>query len=407
MKNILIKSIALSAISSSILLASGWRIPEQSSTSVALSGAYIANSSGAESSYFNPANMSFNPNQNQFEADLTYIHLTSIDYKDNVTATKNGDSKKENFFVPTMFFSSQAKDNLRYGFSITAPGGLSKRWDEAYPEMFAKEFTLKIVEFNPTVSYKVSDKLALAGGLRVIYSEGIVKSDGTAAGKPVIRDMEGNTIEYGYNIALAFKPTTQTNLSLTYRSNVDLKEEGNAKLYLSGTKVYDGGTSVTVPLPAVLAIACSYKFDTTTVELEYDKTYWSEYENLDFEYDSAIPAVLKPNFDDPQTRNWKDTTAYRIGITHKVNDKLEMLVGYAKDENPAPTKHLGFELPDSDATLYSIGANYKLSKNRTVGIGYLIDIKDDRTVTNNDQGIDGKFTNAKAHLLSVGYKVDF
>ena len=419
MKNILLKTTALSVLASSLVLASGWRIPESSSKSVALSGAYIANSNGADATYYNPANMSFNKNILQAEVDLMYVYLPSMNYKDNrpadpVFGTYDGKSKEEKSLVPSIFLSSKAynDDAIRYGFSMTIPGGLTRRWDTAYQKKYAQEFALQIIEFNPTVAYKVSNKLSLAGGLRAIYSSGVVKSDGTDANKPAIRDMEGNTIEYGYNVAVAYKPNKQTNISATYRSNVDLNEEGNAKLYLSGTKVYDGGTSVSVPLPAVLALALSYDInDRTTVELEYDRTYWSSYKTLDFQYKGDIPVALKSAFDDAKPRNWKDTNAIRIGLTHKISDDLTAMVGYSDDGNPIPESSVSFESPDYNSNTYSFGFDYSLDEESSVGFGYLYSVKDDRTVKNTSSDgttyIDGKISDAKAHLISFAYRTAF
>ena len=404
MKNILIKTTALTLLSSSLLLASGWRIPEQSANSVALSGAYIANANGADSAYHNPANISFNEDKHQAEHSLMYIHLTSIEYKDDRSSLYNGYSQKENFIVPTIFLTSKDYDGIRYALSLTVPGGLSKRWNDAYPKTFAEEFTLEIVELNPVASYLISDDLSIAGGLRLIYSSGVVKSDGGTV-SPIKRDMEGNTIEYGYNLALSYRPTSQLKLAATYRSNIDLEEEGNAKLYLSGTKVYDGGSSVSVPLPAVLAIAASYDFGDTTVELEYDKTYWSEYKTLDFEYDSTVPLALQKYFDAPKAKDWKDTNAFRLGVTYKYSNDTTLMAGMAIDENPAQESSISFELPDSDGTLYSLGFNYNIDETSSFGFAYLYDLKESIDIKNDD--VDGKFSNASAHLVSVAYRVDF
>jgi len=414
MKKLILKTTTLTLLSSSMLFASGYRIPEQSASSVALSGAYIANSNGAEASYYNPANISFNKNKSDVELDLTYIKLDSIIYTDNRATAYNGKSKSEDFLIPTLFFSSKNKNNLSYGFSITAPGGLSKRWDDRFPKTSAEEFTLKIIEANPVVAYQLNPTLSIAGGLRAIYTDGIVKSNGyvdtDGDGVPetqIARDMTGDSIDYGYNIALAFKPTNKTNLSLTYRSNVNLSIEGNAKLYYNSTEQYNGGTNVTVPLPAVLAASYAQTFNQTTIELSYDKTYWSEYKNLDFNYATAIAnPVLVAAFDNPKAKNWKDSNAYRIGITHQYTDTLTLMAGFAIDQTPVPEETLGFELPDSDAKIYSFGMKYKLA-NAEFKLGYLLDIKDDRTIITNENKINGTFSNAKAHLLSFGYKKEF
>jgi len=407
------KILLISTLTSSLLLASGYRLPEGSINSTALSAAYVANAHGADSSYYNPANMVFNKNISQIEGDLTYIGLSEIDYKDSRAPFFNGKTKQENILAPNLYYTSKDYNNFRYGMSLTVPGGLSKRWDSAYQKLFAKEFTLKIVEFNPSIAYKINDYFSIGAGARAIYSEGIVKSDGMAItklnkslptpnpalNKPVIRDMEADTIEYGYNVAMSFKPDCYSTLSATYRSNVDLNHEGNAKLYLSGTKLYDGGASVEVPLPAVLALATSYDFGSTVVELGWDKTFWSEYKDLDFEFKDNVPLALSA-FDKSVPRNWNDTNAFRIGLTHQLNEKLTLMGGFAYDESPVDDKYLGFELPDSDAKLYSGGFRYSYSDALSFGASVLYDQKDERSVTNDS--VAGEFTDASAFLLTTG-----
>jgi len=412
MKNILLKTTTLSIMASSLLLASGWRLPEASSKSVALSGAYIANSNGADSTYYNPANMSFNKNISQIEVGLMIVSLPSVKYKDDANSFFDGKSKKESSLIPSIFFTSKNYNNVRYGFSMTVPGGLTRRWDTPYEKAYAKEFALKIIEFNPTISYKVSNKLSLGGGLRAIYSDGVVKSDGTNIGKPAIRDMKGDTIQYGYNLALSYQDTKKTRFSLTYRSNIDLKEEGNAKLYLSGTKLYDGGVYVTVPLPAVLSFATSYDIsDKLNVEVQLDRTYWSSYKSLDFEYNSPVPTALRPAFDDAKARDWEDTDALRVGFTYKYSNDTTLMFALSRDGNPVPQKSVSFESPDNTSKTISTGFDYKINDSSSVGFGYLFSKKDDRKVSNkNPDGttyINGELTNAKAHLISFAYRKDF
>ena len=407
------KLITLSLFSATALLASGYRLPESSLHSTALSGAYVANAHGADATYYNPANMVFNANRNQIEGALTYINLSEIKYTDTRGALFNGHTEEENLLAPALFFSSKAYDDFRFGMSVNVPGGLSKRWKTPYQELFAEEFTLKIIEVAPSVAYKINDRFAVGAGLRIIYSEGIVKSDGVpvtvqsrgAVNKPAARDMEADTIEYGYNLALTYKPMENLNIAATYRSNIDLNHEGNAELYLSGTKLYDGGASVDVPLPAVVSLAFSYDFGATKVEVEWDRTFWSEYKTLDFQFKDAVPAALKAAYDDPQPREWSDSDAYRIGVTHQLNEKITLLGGVALDENPVPEKNLGFELPDSDATIVSAGMLYKYKPNTTFGLSVLYDSKDKRTVQND--AINGTFKDASATLVTAGVLYNF
>jgi long-chain fatty acid transport protein len=422
-------------------MASGYKIPEQSVNSTALAGADVANVHGADAAYSNPANMAFMDDGQHIEGALTYIHLTSIDYEGTVRgAPADASSEKENFLLPALHYVGEAYGDFRFGASLTVPAGLSKRWQEGGPsQLIAEEFTLKVIELNPVVSYKVTDELAIAAGVRAVYSEGVVKSSGTTAvgvvpagfgaltGQTIYqtidRDMEGDSLEFGYNLAVAYRPTEELSLAVTYRSEVDLAEEGNAKLSASegfladGTTnplfpaadSYNGGASVTIPLPAVLSLAAAYTFnEKTTVELVYERTYWGSYEALDFEgYNPPLSGVLEFAYDDPKPRNWKDTNTFRLGITHNFNKKWTGMAGYAYDESPSPQSTVSFELPESDAQIFSLGARYNYNDALSVGIAGLYDKKDSITVsqTTGNQ-LNGTFSNASAFLLTlgVGYK---
>lgn len=384
-----------------------FRIPEQSINSTALSGAYIANANGPDASYFNPANMSWGEDRWQLEADLTYINLPHINYEDNWPSVFDGSSDTENFFLPQLHVVSKAYNNLRFGFSLTYPFGLSKKWEEPFPAAYAKEFTLEVIEANPSVAYKLNDKMSFGAGIRILKTDGKVKSEATppfSGPLPSLsRDLDGDTIELGYNLALSYIPMDDWKIGVTYRSRVDLNIEGDAILFASGAvPTYDGDAEVTVVTPAVLSIGTSYTIDKTTVELTWDRTYWSRYSHLDFDYDSTFP-VGHPfyNFDTRIVKDWDDADAYRIGITHKCTEKLTTMIGFAIDETPIPERTLNFELPGADAKIYSIGFRYQKTDKLELGMAYLYDDKENRKITNSVIG--GEFEDSSAHLLTLGF----
>ncbi|MDG4476320.1 OmpP1/FadL family transporter [Thiovibrio frasassiensis] len=410
------KKIAVVALSGILAagpaFASGYRIPEQSTNSVALSNAYVANTPGADASYFNPANMSWLEDGWHSEFSLTYINLASIDYTDNNSVTQSGSSRTENFVLPEFHLVSPRYNNFRLGLSLIYPYGLSKRWDAPFPRVSAEEFTLKTYELNPSLSYQVNNKLSVAAGVRAIYSEGKVKSTDTmpAVGYAA-RDLEGTGTDYGYNLAVTYKPVTNLSLAATYRSKVELEIEGDATLSIGGVTAYNNRyAEVMVPAPAVLSLAAAYSFEKTTVEFTYDKTFWNTYDKLDFNYDVSLQTIngtLYALFDAPGAKNWSNSNAYRIGVTHKCTDKLTAMFGFAIDQNPVPDQTLGFELPDSDAKIYSIGARYQLNDKLQIGAAYLYDDKESRTVANAAPKPNGSFDNSAAHLLNVGLQYRF
>ncbi|MDD3595246.1 outer membrane protein transport protein [Sulfuricurvum sp.] len=391
----------LSIIASATLVAGGYKIPENSVNATALCAAYVANAHGADAAYYNPAAMVYNDDVGFFEADATYIGLPPIDFSG---VSGEYSSKRENYLIPTLHYASGKLGNssARVGLSVVIPAGLSKRWDDIVPRSTAQEFTLRTIEINPSVAFALSDTVSFGVGFRVLSSEGVVKS--TAA---VSRDMEGSSVDYGYNLALMYKPSSAWKLAATYRSNIDLTLEGDAKLYVGapiGTPVYNVDVSVTIPLPAALNLAAAYTFGSgTTVEAVYERTFWSKYKQLDFNYPVSI-APLTPYFDDPKAKNWENSNSYRFGVTHTM-DAWTWMGGLEYDETPVPADTLGYELPDSDAWVVSLGGRYQIDSQWNVGLSGLFDVKKSRDVANSS--INGEFSNARVYLVTAGVEYRF
>ncbi len=390
----IIKSLALSAIASSVVMAGAYKIPEQSLNSMALGAAYVAHTTGADTAYFNPANMAFMGEKQYVEGAITLAHLPPNVYS---LGAASGESETENILIPNFHYVAAPIGDFRWGVSMTAPGGLTKRWETPYQKAFAEEFSLTIVELNPSVSYQVMDNLSVGAGLRLIYSEGVVKNDATGIGMPLKVDMEADTIEFGYNLAVAYKPTNDINMAVTYRSEIELGEEGTAAI---NGHTMDAG--VTIPLPAAFNLAVSKTWDEKfTLELNYERTYWSAYETLEFT-GTPLPITAK---------NWEDTNTFRIGATIEL-EKITMMMGFAIDETPVPREKVSFELPDSDAKIFSMGFRYQQTEELSWGAAFLYDSKESFSMT---PGVShnpvlvkgGSFSGGGAYLTTIGMAYEF
>ncbi|TKI68383.1 aromatic hydrocarbon degradation protein [Sulfurimonas crateris] len=381
------RNIVLFTLFCSSLFAGGYKIPETSLNSVALSAANVAHAWGADAAYYNPANMVFMKNEAVVEANLMYIGLSDINYK---AAGIDINSKRENFVVPTLHYVSQEISGARYGLSIVSPAGLSKRWQSAPAIYSAEEFTLQTVEINPSVALPIGDKIAVALGIRAIYSEGVVKRSPPG----VSLDMNGDSIDIGYNLALSYKASPELEMALAYRSKVDLSVEGDVSL-----NTLKSNASVSIPVPALLNIAVAYTLPSkTTFEFVYERNFWSEYKELDFDFGQGLPDPA------PIAKNWRDTDTFRFGITQKL-EKLTLMGGLLIDESPTPNETLGFELPDSDSFSVSFGARYQVSEKINVGIGALYSVREDKKVSNGS--LEGEFSNANALLISSALEYRF
>jgi long-chain fatty acid transport protein len=395
----------LSLVATTALLAGGYKIPETSTNAVALGAANIAhNHENADAAYYNPAKMVFMKDTNNIEADVMYIGLDKVKYQGTVSSTGpySLESEAESFIVPSLHYvSPKLGDNgARVGVSIVAPGGLSKRWQSAPANYTAEEFSLEIVEINPTVAFQVSENVGFAVGFRIVDTQGTVKASRTGV---YSQNLTGDSVDYGYNLALAYQATPELELGLTYRSKVDLTVEGSADLYYVAAPSLKGSSAtVSIPLPASLNIAAAYTLPTkTTLEFVYERTMWSAYKNLDFQYANATAEAV---FGATKTKDWHDTNTFRIGITQEL-EALTLMAGLVIDETPAPEKSIGFELPDTDSTAVSLGGRFTLSDKLEVGVSALYSMHKSRSVTNTS--ISGEFSDGNILLISAGLGYKF
>ncbi|ABB45108.1 Membrane protein [Sulfurimonas denitrificans DSM 1251] len=402
----------------SALVAGGYKIPETSLNSVALGAANVAHANGADAAYYNPANMAFMKDEAVIEGNLIYIGLSDVNFQGSYTSSLgttsgyNIDSKRENFIIPSLHYVSQDISGVRLGVSLVSPAGLSKRWQDAPAVYSSEEFTLKTVELNPSVAFKVSENIGVALGLRAIYTDGIVKSTSPIAS----RDMSGDSIDFGYNLALSYKPTSELEFALTYRSKVDLTSKGSATLFyrdiansfgggVGATYSSSSSASVSVPVPALLNIAAAYTFlSKTTLEFVYERNYWSAYKELDFNYGSGVNPVTNIVFGTSIAKNFKDCDVFRFGVTQELN-ALKLMGGLVIDKSPVPNSTISFELPDSDSLSFSMGARYQINDKLNIGLAALYSVRENRRVSN--ASIDGEFSDANVLIVSSAIEYKF
>lgn len=394
------------------LFGGGYKIPETSLNAVALGAANVSHVNGADAAYYNPANMAFMSDEALIEVGLIYIGLSDINYKGSYTSssvTTSGydiNSKREDFIIPTLHYVSQDISGVRFGVSLVSPAGLSKRWQDAPALYSAEEFTLKTIELNPSIAFKVSENIGAAFGLRAIYTDGVVKSSSPISS----RDMSGDSIDFGYNLALSYKPTSELEFALTYRSKVDLTLKGDATLFY-----YDTGTAtahnsfssalVSVPVPAILNLAAAYTFvSKTTLEFVYERNFWSSYKELDFNYGSGVDPVNNIVFGKPVAKNFKDCDTFRLGVTQEL-DALKLMGGVVMDKSPVPSATIGFELPDSDSLSLSLGARYQINDKTNIGVAALYSMREERRVSN--ASIDGEFADTNILIVSSAIEYKF
>ena len=296
-------------------------------------------------------------------------------------------------------FSPFIGENTRFGFSISVPAGMTMKWEDPFPKSIAEHFEIQVIEFAPSIAYLINDQLSFAVGARAVYTSGVVKNEvsnatisaqipgvGTqSANLSARRELTGDSWDFGYNLALTYKPTQNLSLAATYRSKVNLTVEGDAKIkssldtsnlsalitaypqlapLLAQIKAgyegeYNGDVSIDIPLPAILTLGAAYQWNDWTFTFAYDRTFWHALKEFDFEYSRQVP--VSAMFDKPVEKDWHDTDTFRFGVAYQYDKDLRLMGGFAIDEAAADANKVRFELPDTKSYIYSLGANYKFS----------------------------------------------
>lgn len=412
------KKVLLSIVATcSLLNAGGYKVPEQSADSLGLAASNVAFSFGADAAYFNPANMMFLDGRHHVESTLGWFHIHSLDFKTD--SGKTYSSKKFDSLAGTFsFVTPEFYENWKFGLALAVPAAVGISWEDPETAFTGKRFKLQVVELNPTVAYRINDKLAVSVGARGVYTKGKIASDFGVG----YREIQGDAINYGYNVALTYRPIEELSFAVTYRSKVNLELKGHTDADFKGALApisYHGKTRVEIPLPAQLVLATGYKFSDFTLLLAYERTYWSKFKDYDFEFGDKTAAHTNPPFgrffkammDDPVVKNAKDSNTYRIGLAYDVNEKLRLMAGFSYDEDITSSNHTGLELPNTTSKAYTAGLNYKFTDNLEVAFGYVYQHRDKKRATDiassTTTKMSGEFDSGKIQIVGTTFKYTF
>ncbi len=344
------------------------------------------------------------------------------------TLSGNGDDGGKTAFVPNFYYVKPINEKLRFGLGVNAPFGLEVSykddWIGRYQATNSEMLTLNI---NPSLSYKVSDRLTLGGGVNAQYidvtlgskidSGAACRSAASAANSGALlaqclsvfpkvgqsatdsnAEVSGDDISFGFNVGLLMEATERTRFGISYRSGIDHKLEGkadftvnnslaqirtsattNLQQVLGATRLANRDITAVANLPESVSFSVAHKAN-NKLELLADATWtgWSSFDELRIKDKAGETVTVTPE-------QWDDVWRISAGGKYKKSDKLTLRAGVAYDESPVPgPKFRTPRLPGNDRTWISAGANYKINKNMDVDFGYSHLFVDDTPIDNTD-----------------------
>ncbi|MFC3284307.1 OmpP1/FadL family transporter [Litchfieldella rifensis] len=432
-------AIASTALVSSQAQAAGFQVREQSAKTLA--NAFSNAAAGAEDASFmahNPAAIG-NIDGTQVTGGLSYI---DADFE-----LRNGEASSafgfpygsdasgqggETAWVPSFAAKTQLNDQFDLGLAIYSPYGLSTQYDKDWIGRYhGIETELKTIDIQPTLNYRVNDRLSIAAGLRAEYADAtlsnasdfgsLAASQGVPGAAPgqndVIGEVTGDDWGYGYTLGALFQVTDKTRLGISYRSKIDLTLDG--ELNVEGTDpLSDGavaaglvtGTGGTADLttPANLNLGVYHQLtDRLALMANAEWIEWSSFDELVVEFDDGRDSSVTEE-------NWDDTWAFSVGANYALTPQWLLRAGLGYDQTPVPSsRYRTPRVPDSDRRWASVGATYMPTPELGITAGYLhvfgkdVDMDQDATDTGNASrgNLAGTYeVSADVLALSVDYR---
>lgn len=301
-------------------------------------------------------------------------------------------------FAAYGMFQLKEDSKLKLGLAAYTPFGSGIKWEDNWGGRFvlteAKIFALFI---QPTVSYKISDKLGIGGGF--IYSMGGVNLQkdipvSDTNGNYGHAELDGKAKGFGFNLGVYIKPIEKLSIGITYRSQVNMKvTSGDAKFDVPSSLAssFPNTTfSASLPLPQIASIGFAYKAS-DKLDLAFDVNYgfWKVYDTLAFDYETNTSALS----DTRSARIYKNAMSFRLGAQYKVTDKFSARLGIGYAMTPVQDDYVSPETPDGNRISYTAGLGYNFTESFGVNASFQFIAYERKESTNIETNLSGTYKN--------------
>jgi long-chain fatty acid transport protein len=351
--------------------ASGYQVLLQGNRTTGMGNLGTAMFRDASSLFFNPGAMAF-MDHNEALVGFNPIFATNA-YWDSETPNSNYTAETDNP-IGTPFHAyivwGPAESNFKFGLGAFTPFGSGVNWGNTWAGRdLLNELSLRAIQIQPTVAYKLGDRFSIGAGLdvtigsvnlqRTLLIEGRTSGDQYTEGSI---NLDGNsTTQFGFNVGILFKASENLEIGLDYRSEVNMDVENgdtefNVPEALSAFFPAENSFDASLPLPSVATVGLTYHImDNLEVGAQFDWVGWSAYESLDIEFEQTTPGILD-NTSSP--RNYKDSWVAHIGGEYRLESGLQLRLGGYYDVTPVQDGYMTAETPDNNRIGFTGGLGY-------------------------------------------------
>lgn len=345
--------------------AAGFQLIEQNASGIG--NAYAGSAAVAENAstiFFNPAGMT-QLQAREFSLGISVVR-PSFKFSDSGSIagllSGNGNDGGTLAYIPNGYFSWALNKDLYFGIGFSGPFGLMTEYDSTWLGAAQSiSFDIKTYNINPSIAYRVNDKLSIGFGISWMRMEAEYIKRAAASPVAPLATLTADDDSWGWNVGALFNVSPTTKVGVSYRSTVKQNLDGN--LTVAGVTSF--GAKADIELPDTFIISTTQKLNDKWEMLgDISWTGWSSVPKVDIirKADGAVVQRLDTAFND----SWR----VALGANYQLNNAWKLKFGIAFDQTPVPdASHRLVSLPDNDRTWLSFGAQWKPSKEGTLDLG--------------------------------------
>jgi long-chain fatty acid transport protein len=381
-----------------IVHAAGFAIVEQNASR--LGNAYAGGAAEANDAsviFYNPAGMARLEGRQVSVSGLVFLPKSEFRNSGSISADRvtpvtggNGGNGAATSFIPNLYYMDSLPNGWKYGVSLTAPAGVridnGERWVGRY---YSTESALEVLNISPAIAGKIGPNTSVGAALDIQYahaklskaidfgsicygvappafcgSQGLFPQSADGMAK-----VDGNDWSVGYHFGIQHDLSQDTRIGANYRSKVSHTIDGDVTFSnvpgFMAASFPNTGAKAAITLPEVVSLSAMHKLTPALTLLgDASWTRWSRFNELRIRFGS--PAVA----DDLTVEDWKNSWRFALGVNYQYTSNLVLRAGVAHDQGPVQGSRRTPAIPDGTRNALAFGANYKLSPNSSIDVGY-------------------------------------
>jgi long-chain fatty acid transport protein len=342
------------------------------------SAGWASRADDASTLFTNPAGMT-RLKKSEFLTGIQPLY-TNIKFSPDSRTTTAGSEGNSQGWLPTgdMYYVHSISPDLKIGIGMVGYFGLSQDYgDHWVGRYYVENNALQGITFQPSVAYKVSDKLSLGVGLNAMYASLEQKTavnnvlDSLPDGQLKIDD---TTWGFGANVGLLYELDSRTRFGINYLSEVKLDFTVRPEFsgvgptlltVLNARGLTHSSIDMGVKVPQMVMFSFYRQLNNRwALMADVGWQQWSAFGKVDVDVNSSDPKSLTTDL------NYQDTWHFALGAQYQLSQPWLLFFGASYDTSPVKSADNTVTLPMGETSRFGAGTQYQWNEHLSLSFAY-------------------------------------